>query len=73
MAAAEQARERPEKVPPGWKTAPQIASELGRSLSAATKLVRGLVASGAAECRKFRVVAGLRVYPTPHYRLKKGS
>jgi predicted ArsR family transcriptional regulator len=57
-------------VPPGWKTAVEIAKMLGLHSSTAQRHIRAALAEGRFECQKFRVKVGQRSsYPVPHYRL----
>jgi hypothetical protein len=62
-----------ERVPEGWKTMAQWAKEWGTSISHTIRLVRKGIDLGTIEQKKFRVPNGRRgVYPTWHYRWKKG-
>lgn len=58
-----------EPVPAGWKTAQEIAKEMGFCLEMAKIKARAMVKAGLAERRDFRVKWGRGVRPTPHYRL----
>lgn len=58
-----------EVVPPGWKTATQIAKELGLCYEMGKLKARAMVKAGLAERKYFRVKWGRGVRPTPHYRL----
>lgn len=60
-----------EEVPDGWKTAIQLAQMTGRERSTITNRMSLLVRQGKAEMKRFRVMTGRGVYPTPHYRLLK--
>lgn len=59
-----------DEVPNGWKTAVQLAELTGRERSTITNRMALLVRQGKAEMKRFRVITGRGVYPTPHYRLK---
>ncbi len=59
-----------EEVPEDWKTALQLAEITGRERSTINNRMSLLVRQGKAEMRRFRVMTGRGVYPTPHYRLK---
>lgn len=61
--------QRMEVVPPGWKTAHEIAKELGICFEMAKLRARDMVKAGLAERRDFRVRWGKGVRPTPYYRL----
>lgn len=70
LAALEQAnRATPDKVPAGWHTAQQLADLWGKTQQHTKRAASALVAKGGAECRKFRVDIGKRVYAVAHYRL----
>lgn len=59
-----------DEVPDDWKTALQLAEITGRERSTVTNRMSLLVRQGKAEMKRFRVMTGRGVYPTPHYRLK---
>lgn len=59
-----------EPVPDGWQTCKQIAVEEGRSLARTNEILRRGVDAGLVEVRTFRIKAGSKVYPVPHYRRK---
>lgn len=59
-----------DEVPDDWKTALQLAEITGRERSTITNRMGLLVRQGKAEMKRFRVMTGRGVYPTPHYRLK---
>jgi len=62
-----------ERVPAGWKTMAQLAKEWGTSNSHTIRLVRKGIDLGTIEQKKFRILHERRgVYPTWHYRWKKG-
>jgi len=60
-----------DEVPDDWKTALQLAEITGRERSTITNRMSLLVRQGKAEMKRFRVMTGRGVYPTPHYRLLK--
>lgn len=58
-------------VPEGWKTTEELAKEWGRAPSTVRPRVVSLVKSGLLEGpRMYRVMAGTRVLPVPHYKVK---
>lgn len=57
-----------EQVPAGWQTAREIAEESGKSLARASDILRDAIEHGLVEVRTFRIRAGNKVYPVPHYR-----
>lgn len=59
----------PDEVPDGWLTMVGLAEAWSLTVSHATVIVRGLVASGRIEMRMFRVKRNT-VRPVPHYRIK---
>ena len=59
---------KPERVPDGWKTAREIAIELGLSENTVTTKLRRLIAEKKVETKKFTVQAGTRIIPVMHYR-----
>lgn len=59
----------PDEVPAGWLTMTELAREWSLTVSHATVIVRGLVASGRIEMSTFRVMRN-HVRPVPHYRIK---
>jgi hypothetical protein len=62
----------PDKVPPGWLTAVELADLLGKNRDSISRSISVGVRAGRIEMKKFRVVNGQRgLYPTPHYRLLK--
>ena len=64
-----------EKVPEGWKTAPQIAEEVGLDAATiSTRLIKPLILAGKAESRKFFITTTQNgVKRIVHYRLLQGS
>lgn len=60
-----------EEVPDGWQTAQQLADESGKSLARTSEVLRQAIRAGLVEVRTFRIRAGNKVYPVPHYRRKK--
>lgn len=63
---------KPETVPPGWRTARDLAEQWGIQIGQTLKHLREGMAAGVIEFRKFRVENGQRgVYPVPHYRAKQ--
>ena len=56
---------------PDWKTCRQVAEDTGVSQSHASWKIRNMVMEGRAEMKKFRILAGGKPYPVPHYRLIK--
>lgn len=60
-----------DKVPAGWQTAQQIASQSGKGLSRTKEVLREAVRADLVEARSFRIRTGGKVYPVPHYRKKK--
>ncbi len=63
--------QRTEAVPKGWKTASEVAAELGMCEEMGKVKCKQLVAAGLAERKEFRVKWGNMVRPRPHYRLVK--
>lgn len=57
-----------EEVPAGWQTAQQLADECGKSLPRTSEILRSGMRAGLVEVRTFRIRAGNKVYPVPHYR-----
>jgi len=63
-------KEKPEIVPPGWKTAGEVADMLGRERCTAQRYLSAAILRGKCETKRFRVKSGNRsIYPVPHYRL----
>lgn len=61
-----------DKVPAGWKTARQVADEMGRSVGNANRVIQALIKSGSAETKSFKVsTPSCGVRAVPHYRIKK--
>ena len=60
----------PDVVPDEWRSTAQCAKDLGLSVSYTSKILRAGIKDGTVETRKFRVNAGTRIYPTPHFRFK---
>jgi len=58
-----------DKVPPGFKSATQIAKETGKSETQVRKYLREAVKLGLIEGAKFNVNTGDKLYPVPHYRI----
>lgn len=62
-------REEPDQVPKEWKTAKQIAAEIGKSLQHTGAILNKTVRLGVVEHRKFRIRTETgRVIPIPHYK-----
>jgi hypothetical protein len=59
-----------DEVPKGFQTIAQIAKETGKSQSQARIYVRNAIEMGLVEESKFKVQAGNKLYPTPHFRIK---
>ena len=58
-------------IPEGWKTADQVAEEIGRSTRTAREFLKKAVKSGDAEDQLFRVVrSDGTTNPKRFYRLK---
>jgi hypothetical protein len=57
-------------VPPGWRTAKQIATQTKTPVPTLQNKLKRLVAAGKAERKKFRVQLAKNVRPVPHYKLK---
>jgi hypothetical protein len=61
----------PDVVPPGWRTAMQLAKEHGIHRNEALDRLRKLAAQGKVETRKYRTTTDSgRVLAMVHYRLK---
>jgi len=58
-------------VPPGWRTARQIAAQTKTAVPTLQSKLKQLVESGQAERKDFRVQLAKNVRPVPHYRLLK--
>lgn len=63
-----------DRVPPGWRTTTQLATQMGYCEEMAKIKCKELVKAGLAEVREFRVRWGKMIRARPHYRLisKKG-
>lgn len=61
-----------DKVPRGWMTMEQIAESMGKSPHTVRQQVAAMRRKrpNAIEVRRFRIQAGDRIYPVPHYKLK---
>lgn len=58
-------------VPEGWKTTEELSKEWGRAPSTVRPRIGPMVKAGLLEGpRMFRVMAGTRVLPVPHYKVK---
>jgi hypothetical protein len=57
-----------ETVPDGWKTARQMSDESGYRQAQTQRIIAMSIEAGRLEKRVFRIMAGERVYPVPHYR-----
>ena len=55
-------------VPDGWRTAKEIAGEICRSQSYASKMLNRLVEEGKLQRRKVRIPTGTKMYPVDHYK-----
>lgn len=62
-------RAKEDVVPPGWRTASQLAAQMGYCEEMAKLKCKELVKAGLAEVRDFRVRWGKMIRPRPHYRL----
>ena len=60
-----------EKVPAGWKTRIQLEDEWGTCQSHTSRRIQDLMRLGKIERKTFKVITGSRLYPTPHYKIKK--
>jgi hypothetical protein len=61
----------PDVVPPGWRTAMQLAKEQGVHRNEVLRRLRRLSAQGLVESKKYRTAADSgRMLATLHYRLK---
>ena len=58
-----------DKVPPGWRTASQLAAQMGYCEEMAKLKCKELVKAGLAEVKDFRVRWGKMIRARPHYRL----
>lgn len=58
----------PVGAPKGWLTLQELSDKLGLSRSGVGHRISACRLP--VEIRRFRVAAGQRVYPVPHYRLK---
>jgi len=61
----------PDKVPAGWYTLAQLQHGPfgGVSLATASRIVKSLTAKGKVERGSYKIQAGSRVMPVPHYKL----
>ncbi|NBW07796.1 MAG: hypothetical protein EBR82_07195 [Caulobacteraceae bacterium] len=57
-----------DEVPDGWETAERHAAEAGLSTPRTAEILKRGVSAGLVEVKKFRIMAGGRPYPVPHYR-----
>jgi len=57
-----------DKVPEGWKTARQYASESGVGVAHASGLLKTATEAGMVERKRFRVRAGSVIKAVLHYR-----
>jgi hypothetical protein len=64
-------KQQPDIVPAGMKTTEQWAKEEQLSVPHASRLIRGLVADGKWESRKFRLDTTRGLYPILHHGPKK--
>jgi hypothetical protein len=62
-----------DKVLPGYLNTQQIADLTRISLPAVQRKIKKMRELGLIEERRFRIRAGSRVYPVPHYILKSGA
>lgn len=60
-----------DSVPKGWVTCRRFAEMSSLSESQSLKKLRALVQATKAEKKNFRIEIGDRIFPIPHYRLKK--
>ena len=60
----------PEVVPDEWRSTAQCAEDMGLSVSHTSRILRAGIKEGTVETRTFRVNAGTRIYPIPHFRFK---
>ena len=61
--------QRCDAVPPGWKTAKQIAEEMDVCYEMAKLKLKDLVDAGLAERKDFKVKWGRGIRGLPHFRL----
>lgn len=57
-----------DEVPEDWKSVKAIAVSMGVSETHARRAIRVAFEKGEVKMRKFRITAGTRIYPVPHYR-----
>lgn len=63
-----------DKVPAGWYSRRDLEAAWGLSSQRTGVLISKAVKDGMAEYRTFRIMTALRgIYPTQHYRFKKGE
>ena len=60
-----------EPVPPGWMTILQLAQKLGKSRAHVSHQIQAAYKAGGLERKIFSIVTGDKVYPVPHYKVKK--
>ena len=58
-------------VPPGWRTARQIAAQTKTAVPTLQTKLKHLCNSGKAEQKLFRIKLARNTRPVPHYRLLK--
>lgn len=64
---------KPDKVPPGFKTAKAWAEEWDKSRNHTLKLLAAGVAKDILETDKFRIMTAGGLKPVPHYRRKRNN
>jgi hypothetical protein len=57
-------------VPPGWRTALEIATQTKTPVSTIQAKLKHLCVTGKAERKMFRVRLAKNARPVPHYKLK---
>ena len=57
-------------VPPGWRTARQIAAQTKTAVPTLQTKLKHLCNSGKAEQKLFRIKLARNTRPVPHYRLR---
>jgi len=60
-----------EKVTAGWMTRLQLEEEWGICQSHGGRRIQDLIRLGKIERKTFKVITGSKLYPTPHYKIKK--
>jgi predicted transcriptional regulator len=60
-----------EKVPSGWKTRLELEEEWNFSQAYTGRKIQSLLKLGKIEKKTFKVLTGNKIYPIPHYKIKK--